>query len=372
MRTPRTPPVRAIRNVTGILIGKPRKMSAGIVKTTAAATDSPADPVVWTMLFSRIVVFPSFLRIVIAMTAIGIDADVVRPTFRPRQTEAAPKTIRRTDPSATARNVSSAGASEAGTQGWNAAEDVAAGSAMGPESTGPSTREKKPLGARDFLPGERLRKRERVPASRAPLPGQPADEPDLGLEALVGARIEVVQAACEPAEPRSLVLAEVAHERPTVLEERAFLVGAVPERPLERRQPLALLLRSALPVQKAIRERVRRVRRARRKPAGGNWNRRARADGLGKERVEAREGLEGIEKIEVVECRRLGLFLRGQGRRLEGDRRRTHGDDVRRRSLAGVGAGARRPREGRRGGSGSDGGRGRAWPAQEAWGRESR
>ena len=84
MRTPRTPPVSAIRNVTGILIGKPRKMSAGIVKTTAAATDSPADPVVWTMLFSRIVEFPSFLRIVIAMTAIGIEADVVRPTFRPR------------------------------------------------------------------------------------------------------------------------------------------------------------------------------------------------------------------------------------------------------------------------------------------------
>ena len=84
MRTPRTPPVRAIRNVTEIFIGKPRKMSAGIVKTTAAATDSPADPVVWTTLFSRIVEFPSFFRIVIAMTAIGIDADVVRPTLRPR------------------------------------------------------------------------------------------------------------------------------------------------------------------------------------------------------------------------------------------------------------------------------------------------
>ncbi len=59
-------------------------MSAGTVKTTAAATDSPADPVVWTMLFSRIVELPSFFRIVIDMTAIGIDADVVSPTRRPR------------------------------------------------------------------------------------------------------------------------------------------------------------------------------------------------------------------------------------------------------------------------------------------------
>ena len=84
MRTPRIPPVSATRNVTGICIGKPRKMSAGIVKTTAAATDSPAEPVVCTMLFSRIVECPSFLRIVIAMTAIGIEADVVSPTRSPR------------------------------------------------------------------------------------------------------------------------------------------------------------------------------------------------------------------------------------------------------------------------------------------------
>src|ERR1700687_3901751 len=99
---------------------------------------------------------------------------------------------------------------------------------MAPESTGPSTREKKPLGARELLTGERLCKRERAPARRALLPRQPADEADLGLEALVGARIEVVQPAREPAKPPSLVLAEIAYERPTVLEERSFLVGAVP------------------------------------------------------------------------------------------------------------------------------------------------
>src|SRR5216117_2073563 len=54
-------------------------MSAGIVKTTPPATDSPADPMVWTMLFSRIVEPPSFLRTEIASTAIGIEALTVRP-----------------------------------------------------------------------------------------------------------------------------------------------------------------------------------------------------------------------------------------------------------------------------------------------------
>ncbi len=49
-----------------------------------------------------------------------------------------------------------------------------------------------------------------------------------------------------------------------------------------------------------------------------------------------------------------------------------HGDDVRRRSLAGAGARARRPRRGRRGGNGSDRGRGRASPAQETRGGECR
>ena len=39
--------------------GKPRKISAGSVKMTPPATDSPAEPVVCTMLFSRIVARPS-------------------------------------------------------------------------------------------------------------------------------------------------------------------------------------------------------------------------------------------------------------------------------------------------------------------------
>ena len=59
-------------------------MSAGIVKTTPPATDSPADPIVWTMLFSRMVDPPSFLSTEIASTAIGIEALTVRPARSPR------------------------------------------------------------------------------------------------------------------------------------------------------------------------------------------------------------------------------------------------------------------------------------------------
>ena len=54
------------------------------MNTTPAAIDSPAEPMVWTMLFSRIVEPPSFLSSEIASTAIGIDADTVRPAFSAR------------------------------------------------------------------------------------------------------------------------------------------------------------------------------------------------------------------------------------------------------------------------------------------------
>ena len=53
--------------------------NAGIVNTTPAAIDSPADPIVWTMLFSRIVDLPKRLKTAMASTAIGIEADTVRP-----------------------------------------------------------------------------------------------------------------------------------------------------------------------------------------------------------------------------------------------------------------------------------------------------
>src|SRR5256885_10875127 len=46
---------------------------AGMVKTTPAATESLAEPVVCTMLFSRIEVRPSARKIVIDSTAIGME-----------------------------------------------------------------------------------------------------------------------------------------------------------------------------------------------------------------------------------------------------------------------------------------------------------
>jgi hypothetical protein len=57
---------------------------AGVVKTTPAATDSPAEPIVCTMLFSRIVDLPSRLNTAIESTAIGIEAETVNPARRAR------------------------------------------------------------------------------------------------------------------------------------------------------------------------------------------------------------------------------------------------------------------------------------------------
>ena len=57
---------------------------------TPKAIDSPAEPAVWTMLFSRIVarLVPNARerprKIVIDSTATGIDADTVMPTLRNR------------------------------------------------------------------------------------------------------------------------------------------------------------------------------------------------------------------------------------------------------------------------------------------------
>ncbi len=61
-----------------------KKSNAGIVNTTPAATDSPAEPIVWTILFSSIVDLPNFLNTAIASTAIGMEALTVKPTFKPR------------------------------------------------------------------------------------------------------------------------------------------------------------------------------------------------------------------------------------------------------------------------------------------------
>ena len=66
-----------------VLSEKPRNISAGMVKITPAATDSPAEPVVCTMLFSRIVDRPNARRMLIESTAMGIEAETVSPARKP-------------------------------------------------------------------------------------------------------------------------------------------------------------------------------------------------------------------------------------------------------------------------------------------------
>jgi hypothetical protein len=82
---------------------------AGSVKTTPAAIDSPAEPVVWTMLFSRIVDLPRVRKNATARTAIGMEAETVRPILSARYTLEAANTMPRIAPRITARSVSSAG-----------------------------------------------------------------------------------------------------------------------------------------------------------------------------------------------------------------------------------------------------------------------
>ena len=67
---------------------------AGKVKIVPAASDSPAEPMVCTILFSRIEFLRSKMRITpIEITAAGIEADTVIPTRSPKYALAAPKTI---------------------------------------------------------------------------------------------------------------------------------------------------------------------------------------------------------------------------------------------------------------------------------------
>ena len=78
-----------------------------MVNTTPAAMDSPAEPVVWMMLFSRMVVPKKRLPKEIANTAMGMDADTVKPALSARYTVAAPKIIPNTAPKIMARIVNS-------------------------------------------------------------------------------------------------------------------------------------------------------------------------------------------------------------------------------------------------------------------------
>jgi hypothetical protein len=92
-----------------------RKINAGSVNTTPDASDSPAEPIVWTMLFSRIVEPPRRLSTAMASTAIGIDALTVSPARKPRYTVEAPKIRPKMAPITMALMVNSAGDCVAGT-----------------------------------------------------------------------------------------------------------------------------------------------------------------------------------------------------------------------------------------------------------------
>ena len=67
-----------------------QRNNAGSVKIAPAATDSPAEPIVCTMLFSRIESLRRITRMIpIEITAAGMEAETVIPTRSPRYALAA-------------------------------------------------------------------------------------------------------------------------------------------------------------------------------------------------------------------------------------------------------------------------------------------
>jgi hypothetical protein len=103
---PAVAPSKKISNPVG---ESSRNSNAGTVKITPAASDSPADAIVCTTLFSRTV--PRLRmprRIAIDSTAEGIDVETVRPIFSARFELTIPKVSESSAPSTTARTVSSA------------------------------------------------------------------------------------------------------------------------------------------------------------------------------------------------------------------------------------------------------------------------
>ena len=86
---PRRPPSTATRITRVTSRSKPRIMIAGMVTPMPKAMDSPAEPAVWTMLFSRMVAPPRPRRPnrrnrVSEITATGMEALTVRPTLSTR------------------------------------------------------------------------------------------------------------------------------------------------------------------------------------------------------------------------------------------------------------------------------------------------
>ena len=123
--TPRTPPTKAISEIVSrfgasVFPSFAHKNKAGSVNIAPAARDSPAEPIVCTMLLSRIESFFIITRITpIEITAAGIDAETVIPTRRPRYAFAAPKIIASKTPMMIDVAVNSGVTLSAGTYGLN-------------------------------------------------------------------------------------------------------------------------------------------------------------------------------------------------------------------------------------------------------------
>ena len=89
IRMPSKPPSTATSMTRPISRSNPRIIIAGMVTPRTKAIDSPAEPAVCTMLFSKMVAsrlpnLESTLKSVMEMTATGIEALTVSPTFSTR------------------------------------------------------------------------------------------------------------------------------------------------------------------------------------------------------------------------------------------------------------------------------------------------
>ena len=122
IKIPKSPPITAT-NITRVKSrSKPRIIIAGIVTPMPNAIDSPALPAVCITLASKMVasrtpIFDSRRNSVIAITATGIEAETVSPTFNTRYSDDAPKTIPSNVPTISGNGVSSRNVDESGIYG---------------------------------------------------------------------------------------------------------------------------------------------------------------------------------------------------------------------------------------------------------------
>jgi hypothetical protein len=87
------PPSKESKKILNGDGGSPKRNKAGTVKITPAARPSPTEAIVCTILFSKIdALLKKIFSIAIEITAAGMDADTVVPTFKPRYALPTPNT----------------------------------------------------------------------------------------------------------------------------------------------------------------------------------------------------------------------------------------------------------------------------------------